>query len=92
MIIFFFFFFFGPSRYLAERFKALAEKRCQGRVLFLLEGGYDLKALEESVAETCAGLTSAELPFSTERPENLPGEREAEVDRIVSEAAQIHGG
>jgi acetoin utilization deacetylase AcuC-like enzyme len=40
---------------LAARCKALADELCGGRLVFLLEGGYDLKALGESVANTFLG-------------------------------------
>jgi hypothetical protein len=35
--------------------KALADELCGGRLVMLLEGGYDLKALGESVANTFLG-------------------------------------
>lgn len=40
---------------LGARLKALADELCGGRLVFLLEGGYDLKALGESVANTFLG-------------------------------------
>ena len=40
---------------LGARLKALADELCGGRLVMLLEGGYDLKALGESVANTWLG-------------------------------------
>ena len=36
----------------ARRLRDLAAETCEGRMLWLLEGGYDLEALSDSVAET----------------------------------------
>jgi len=38
--------------------KACAEKHCQGRIVSLLEGGYDLPALAESVEEHVTALAT----------------------------------
>lgn len=40
---------------LGARVKALADDLCGGRLVFLLEGGYDLEALGQSVANTLLG-------------------------------------
>ena len=40
---------------LGARLAALASELCGGRLVMLLEGGYDLKALGESVANTFLG-------------------------------------
>jgi acetoin utilization deacetylase AcuC-like enzyme len=42
-----------------EALMELAERRCQGRIVSLLEGGYDLEALAGSVAAHVAALMSA---------------------------------
>lgn len=42
---------------LGQRVKALADELCDGRLVFLLEGGYDLEALGQSVANTFLGET-----------------------------------
>ncbi len=45
-------------RRMAQLVKALAESRCGGRLVALLEGGYDLDALADS-AEACVGTMCA---------------------------------
>ncbi|MDQ2090415.1 histone deacetylase family protein [Marimonas arenosa] len=42
--------------WLTEEICALADKHCGGRIVSVLEGGYDLDALSESVATHVAGL------------------------------------
>ena len=46
---------------LGGRLKALADELCGGRLVMLLEGGYDLKALGESVANTWLGAVGWEV-------------------------------
>lgn len=41
---------------LAQQLAGAAQQLCGGRVVFLLEGGYDLKALGASVADSFRGL------------------------------------
>lgn len=49
---------------LAARVKRLADELCGGRLVMLLEGGYDLRALGESVANTFLGeMTAADRCF-----------------------------
>jgi acetoin utilization deacetylase AcuC-like enzyme len=44
-------------RTMTELLKASAEKHCKGRIVSMLEGGYDLNALAESVEAHVAALT-----------------------------------
>jgi acetoin utilization deacetylase AcuC-like enzyme len=44
-------------RTMTELLKASAEKHCKGRIVSMLEGGYDISALAESVEEHLAALT-----------------------------------
>lgn len=46
---------------LGARAKALADELSGGRLVMLLEGGYDLKALGESVANTFLGEPAQQL-------------------------------
>ncbi|MDD5306406.1 MAG: histone deacetylase [Deltaproteobacteria bacterium] len=41
---------------MAARLKSIADACCQGRLTFVLEGGYDLDALEESVRAVALGI------------------------------------
>jgi len=45
---------------LAEILAGLAEEHCRGRLVFVLEGGYDAEALSHSVVATCAALLGEE--------------------------------
>jgi acetoin utilization deacetylase AcuC-like enzyme len=60
----------------------LAEATCQGRVIFALEGGYHLRALEESLASVLGVLSGEDT-----RPNSDPGVAGAE---LVSEVRRIH--
>jgi acetoin utilization deacetylase AcuC-like enzyme len=51
-----------------------AEKFCEGKVVFLLEGGYDLEALAGGVVLCGQGNAGGKIPSSG-------GENEAEVNR-----------
>jgi len=77
---------------LASRAKQLADKYAGGRLLYCLEGGYDLRALEESVAETVCALTGEyehkDDPFEHERPPNLPDE--PDITGVIEQAKAIH--
>jgi len=64
---------------------------CGGRCLFVLEGGYHLEALGESVANSFAAIVSStdgsfdQLPKDYFREE--PGDK---VKRVISEVKSIH--
>ncbi len=75
---------------LARRVKALADEVCGGRVVFLLEGGYDLEALGESVASTVAALVGEGVIDSTD-PSILREEPDDKVREVLKEARRIHG-
>ena len=47
---------------LAARVRAVADDLCDGRLVLMLEGGYDLEALGESVAATVELLSTREPP------------------------------
>jgi acetoin utilization deacetylase AcuC-like enzyme len=47
---------------MAARIREVADACCEGRLLLVLEGGYDLEALSESVAAVVAVLCAAERP------------------------------
>jgi acetoin utilization deacetylase AcuC-like enzyme len=58
----------------------VADSLGHGRIAFFLEGGYDLQALEASMAQLGLGLTGARR--------NLPEGRVREVDRAAIEATK----
>ena len=74
----------------AKQLRQLADELCAGRLLFLLEGGYDADALGESVAETWAalvGLPSVEGAKEVVLPQPEPVE---EVHALIHRLKQIH--
>lgn len=80
----------GTYHELATRVKALADQVCDGRVVFLLEGGYDLQALGESVASTFAGLLGEGVIDSID-PGLLREEPLDKVKAVLEESRRIHG-
>jgi len=60
-----------------------------GRCVFLLEGGYDLKGLGESVSETFRALLGLDS-VDTFNADLLPDEPREEVRRVIAEAKRIH--
>lgn len=74
---------------IASQAKQLADKYANGRMLCVLEGGYDLKALEESVAQTTFALSDAiDGAPEHERPSSLPAE--PDVTSVIQQAKAIH--
>ena len=67
-----------------------ADELCDGRAVFLLEGGYDLTGLSSSFADSVRGLLS--LPsldkFDKAMLADEPGDK---VRAAVAEARRIHG-
>jgi acetoin utilization deacetylase AcuC-like enzyme len=70
--------------------KALADRLCGGRIVFLLEGGYDLDALGASVADSFLGLLG-ETSRDDFDPSVLPDEPVDKVKAVLQEAKRIHG-
>ena len=61
----------------------LAESTCDGKVVFALEGGYDLHALEKSIVSTLAVMTGERTPESADIGKA--------AEALVSEVRQAHG-
>lgn len=77
--------------HLAARLQDLAARLCNGRLLFVLEGGYEPAAVGESVGEVFLALlgrpsVEALQPLSLPHPEPLP-----EVEALVQRLRAIHG-
>ena len=70
--------------------KSLANEICQGRIVFLLEGGYDLEALGESVASTYAGLLGDRKPIDSMNEGMLREEPLDKVKAVLQESKRIH--
>ena len=77
---------------LCSDLKALAAALCSGRIVFLLEGGYDLEALSHSVAESFRGLLDAPSAGRRLDPDRsaLQDEPTDKVKRMLREARAIH--
>jgi len=73
--------------WLVQQTRALAEELCGGRVMFVLEGGYDLKVLSESVVDSfraLLGMPSIDAFDASQLPE------EADVRAVLREVRSIH--
>jgi acetoin utilization deacetylase AcuC-like enzyme len=72
----------GGYGLMAARLKAIADDCCQGRMTLVLEGGYDLVALKESVKAVALGIErgadEVNEPMNS-RPKSAPH------DRVISE-------
>ncbi len=71
-------------RCFAARVRAVADEICDGRLIVTLEGGYDLRALGESVAELIRVLASEDVP-DAEFPIPSPG-----GTAVVNEIREAH--
>ena len=89
--------YFKASRYVEARFryvpdkprvlKNLAAEHCGGRLVLVLEGGYDHRALGYSVQASLAVLLNEE-PEDPIGPATYP---ETPVDRLIARVRSIHG-
>jgi len=82
----------GTYHALATKIKALAREidSCGGRVVFLLEGGYNLRALGESVASTFNGILGDKVIDSID-PFLLRDEPAEKVKSALLKSRRIHG-
>jgi acetoin utilization deacetylase AcuC-like enzyme len=78
---------------LARIVRGLADELCEGRVAAVLEGGYNIEALAQSVVVTIGALGSPQSVHESEiLPQTLapPTGRAPDVGRIISAAREIH--
>jgi acetoin utilization deacetylase AcuC-like enzyme len=75
---------------LVERLCALAHELCGGRLVALLEGGYNLGAVAASVVATCQVL-SGQAPIGDPlgAPPSAPPPSAA--DQVLAAARELHG-
>jgi len=64
-----------------------AEKICNSKIVFFLEGGYNLQVLSDGVANTIRGLLGIEL---FEDPLGKPNDEEPDIERVINELIRIH--
>jgi acetoin utilization deacetylase AcuC-like enzyme len=62
----------GAARHLAATIYAVAARHCQGRVAYVLEGGYDLDAVGDSIAHIAAVSDGNETGPSGADPAAIP--------------------
>ncbi len=74
----------GGYAAIVGKIKALADECCGGKAVFCLEGGYNLKALTESVAATFRVLLGEKVIVET-NAEVGPG-----ISRIIDEIKKLH--
>jgi acetoin utilization deacetylase AcuC-like enzyme len=73
---------------LAKGLVALAERLCDGRLVVVLEGGYDLQVLALGVADTCRALLGdEERGGDTMGPSNSA---EPSLDRMINNLQRLH--
>jgi acetoin utilization deacetylase AcuC-like enzyme len=65
---------FSATAYLkaAQLIVKVAEKYCKGRTIMFLEGGYDLRALAESIYNTLIGMSGNGTPVDEKPPDEDP--------------------
>ena len=80
-------------RAMALELRAAADALCEGRLLLLLEGGYDLDALGESVAAVSGVLAEPEAPREAPRgPAWREWDRGGNAARLAEAFREAHAG
>lgn len=72
---------------LSEILSVLASDLCHGRLLFILEGGYDPKILQESVATILSAAAGAPNPFPEK---DIAPYEEVAIESLIERAISIH--
>lgn len=72
---------------LTKQLQAMAKELCDGKIVFVMEGGYDTIALAHGVANTVRVLLGDEH-FSD--PYGSAGRREPDIDELVSALQVLH--
>ena len=75
-----------------SRLAALAEEICNGRLVFVLEGGYNVDAIGRSVVQTMKGMLGlADVSIEDQKLiQEGEEQRLKEVEKIVSDLKRIH--
>ena len=73
--------------YLSEMLTSIADSLCRSRLLFVLEGGYDPKILQESVAMVLSALAHAPIPSAQQ--DKAPYQ-ETSISDLIDRAISIH--
>lgn len=81
----------GTYYRLASNIKELAQELCEGRCVFFLEGGYNLKSLADSVSDSFrAFLGDASLSHKVDNPAILYDEPSLLVRKAIDQIKSIH--
>ena len=72
---------------ITQTLRELADEVCSGRLVFTLEGGYDLQVLAQSVFTTFALLLGDELPYDPVGPSPYP---EPDIDELLGLIKRLH--
>lgn len=75
---------------LAANIKQLAKELCGGRCIFFLEGGYDLKALSHSVADSFRAFLGEPSCASDIDPTSLYDEPSTKIKQAIDKVKAIH--
>jgi acetoin utilization deacetylase AcuC-like enzyme len=76
--------------HLASELRALAARLCGGRLVFLLEGGYDLTGLAGGVADSFAALMGAPAAEADPAESALRSAEEPSVAALLREVRAVH--
>jgi len=63
--------------------REVAEEFCEGRVVFVLEGGYDLNLLAEGVEETIRSYDAGKSDLGEPATESIPAQQRDALDRAL---------
>jgi acetoin utilization deacetylase AcuC-like enzyme len=72
----------NAAAHLASTIERVAREHCQGRIAYILEGGYDTRALAESVAHVIAVHDGGAVAASGADVGAIPARQRAVLDRI----------
>ncbi len=74
--------------HLTHELIAMAEKLCGGRIVFVMEGGYDLEAVGMGVANVAQALLGDEQIDDPLGPP--PAKNEPDVERVIASVKNLH--
>ena len=65
----------------------MAQELCEGKIVFVMEGGYDLKALAHGMVNIAHALLGGD---TISDPLGPPSQREPDVSKLIEQVRQIH--
>ncbi|MGH7661446.1 MAG: hypothetical protein ACRENA_11110, partial [Vulcanimicrobiaceae bacterium] len=73
----------AASSAIATYVREIAEEFCEGRVVFVLEGGYDLGLLAEGVEQTIRSYDSGQSEIGVPSNSAIPAPQREALDRAL---------